>query len=676
VNTVAPDADPCISLGNIASRLAALARHRGWHDHIAFHIDGATFTFAQVHAGARRAAAGLVGRGVRAGSHVVIALPGGIELVWTVLGALRIGAVAMPLDPVPALRQALPLATPGAVTVGSRATVALLPAGTAIDVDELTRPGPSLDRCADVSPESGAYASWVTRGARGPRWVFHNHGDPLVVDRAMSGVVVPTPQDVTMTRSGTHTSFELGNSLFLPLLRGTTTVVCGPSVSAADALGLMRRHAVTVLVAPPSFYSGLLDIPDRAGLSALRVAVVGGEDLMDYPLELRLREELGDRVTQVLSPPESRHVVWAQTPGPLAQSARGRTLRPYRARVVDRQGREAPVGIEGRLEIADTTVRAGSAEERLPAGWRPGGRWHRTGHRATADEDGTVWIHGPAAATSSAPEPRRVRSSAVERLLAEHPAVQAAAVDVQHLASGPRVRACVTLKPGGIGATALELLRLALLRMVHRQLGAPYVPRDIVFVRGTARGFPHRPAAAYDTAGTPPAYVERSVGVRRAGADQRVSLTAPGGSDERGADDPVGVGPVREVLPVHVGEGQVVLDLLDRRRSGAEGPAESVLVEVHDHDVVFGGGHGRPVGDEQQGPLRAVGDQLDELRRGQPLERGIVDGIHVRAEHVAVGEVPFRRDLGAGGGPGAVSTAPHREGGDRMTSVSPSTCRM
>src|SRR5439155_1085565 len=71
----------------------------GWTGDVAFHAGGREITHAEVYEGAARTAGLLARLGVVPGDRVLLALPDGIELVWAFLGAVRLGAVAVPVNP-------------------------------------------------------------------------------------------------------------------------------------------------------------------------------------------------------------------------------------------------------------------------------------------------------------------------------------------------------------------------------------------------------------------------------------------------------------------------------------------------------------------------------------------------------------------------------------------------
>ena len=74
-----------------AHRRAGATRPRSLDDH-------GRWTFEELSEACGRAAAGLHRLGVRPGDRVAVALPDGREAVAALIGAMRLGAIAVPLD--------------------------------------------------------------------------------------------------------------------------------------------------------------------------------------------------------------------------------------------------------------------------------------------------------------------------------------------------------------------------------------------------------------------------------------------------------------------------------------------------------------------------------------------------------------------------------------------------
>jgi fatty-acyl-CoA synthase/benzoate-CoA ligase/fatty acid CoA ligase FadD22 len=84
---------------NLAEILERRAADRGWAGDVAYLVGDRAYTHAQVHDGGARTASLLAAAGAGRGDTVLVALPDGVAFVWAFLGAVRLGAVAVPMNP-------------------------------------------------------------------------------------------------------------------------------------------------------------------------------------------------------------------------------------------------------------------------------------------------------------------------------------------------------------------------------------------------------------------------------------------------------------------------------------------------------------------------------------------------------------------------------------------------
>src|SRR5262249_16037862 len=143
---------------------------------------------------------------------------------------------------------------------------------------------PAYARCAAGTL---AYAAFTSGTTRDPRLSFHTHGDPKIYNQAIGAAVGVTPADGTFSVSGPDFTYGLGAWVFVPLLRGGTTVLRTERPTPDEALAIIERYGVTLMYAQPSFYARILDHPDRRLLDTLRLAIVSGE-VLPATLERRL----------------------------------------------------------------------------------------------------------------------------------------------------------------------------------------------------------------------------------------------------------------------------------------------------------------------------------------------------------------------------------------------------
>ncbi|HJS49118.1 MAG TPA: AMP-binding protein, partial [Gaiellaceae bacterium] len=160
----------------------------------------------------------------------------------------------------------------------------------------------------------------------------------------------------------------------------------------------------------------------------------------------------------------------------------GRALPGHHVGIIDAEGNELPVGIEGDLAVRGRppALFAGYWESPDETKRAFRGDWYLTGDVAKADEDGFFWFIGRAEDVISS-SGRTFGPYDVERVLREHQAIAASAVvglrDLQR--GGQFVRAYVVPARGGPGSAELEA---ELRQFVGEALPEQQIPREIVFV--------------------------------------------------------------------------------------------------------------------------------------------------------------------------------------------------
>ncbi|MEV2270677.1 class I adenylate-forming enzyme family protein [Nonomuraea africana] len=414
---------------NLAERLARTARDQGWLDRPAYLVESTVHRYADVFAGAERVAGFLAASGVRRGDRVLASLPDGIELIWTILGTLRLGAIVAlvnaDLHP-DELRQTAELARPRLVIADPRIADVFDAATVTHDLIRAGSegaPAPAAAECAPDTPGIALLTSGTTTGR--PRLCFHTHGDPYVFDSAFGRVLDLRPDDVSLSVSRMYFSYGLGNTLFYPLLSGSAAVLAAERPAPAAALAAIRDHGVTVFYAQPSFYARLLAEPDLSPLAGLRMAMTAGEVLAPA-LEANLREVLGGRLLNVLGTTEVGQVFAANTLSDAREGTAGRVLPPFRVRLVDDEGEPVPAGAEGNMQVAGSTIAPGiGSPSEVPRHGESG--WWPTGDTATMDDDGYLRIHGRADDIEIVGG-QNVHPAEIEDVLAQHPLVLEAAV--------------------------------------------------------------------------------------------------------------------------------------------------------------------------------------------------------------------------------------------------------
>jgi benzoate-CoA ligase family protein len=457
-----------------------LDRHvaEGRGNRIAIRLPDRDVSYRELQALANRVGNALAARGVQPEQRVAILLPDGVEFVATFLGAMKLGAVPVPLNTVAVhddLRYFLANSRARALVSTPQIAAPLL-GGDPAPLDQLqaallvgAADGPSHPLVADfaaataaASPDLATFPTGVdepsywlySSGTTGrPKGTVHLHGDMLAcVSPYAEEVAAITPDDLLFSVARLFFSYGLVNSLYLPLLCGASSLLIPDRPDPGRVLDVMRRHRPTVLFSVPTSYAALCaalesgENGDRP-FDCLRLAVSAGEPL-PAPLHQRWQALTGVELLDGLGSTEVGYIFCSNLPGRVRPGSSGVLIGDHRARIVDEHGDDVPDGEPGELwvDAPSTALHYWNNRQRTRETFV--GPWIRTGDRYRRDPDGSYWNLGRTNDMIKV-SGQWVSPLEVESCLLEHPAVLEAAVVGQEDAAGLlKPVAYVVLRPG------------------------------------------------------------------------------------------------------------------------------------------------------------------------------------------------------------------------------------
>lgn len=417
-----------------------------------------------------QATAAMAGMGVGKGDRVALRLPPGAAFVTLFFAAAERGAVVVPIDPM-----ALPRRVARVVEqISPRLVVTcdplppdvegVLPEDTTVVVVEEERgavlPSPTEGPAAptDVTPQD-LLAILYTSGTTGtPKGVMHTHRSliaPVAASLKLRELWIRRPTlshlprmgralarygerlvraagrpQVFLSTVGFHTI--TGVEVFLQALLMGDTLVIQPHFHPVEALELIQRERVTILVAVPTALAVMLRLKsfDEYDLSSLLICGTGSAPCPpELAREVQRRfgcalhigfgaTEIGGGIAATdLGDPEDRQ---AETVG--------RPMPGVEVRIVDDAGHPLPPGEVGELWVRTEGRMVGYwGAPDLTAQVVDEEGWYRTGDLAVMDEEGYLRIVGRKK-DMIIRGGRNIYPEKIERHLMAHPAVREAAV--------------------------------------------------------------------------------------------------------------------------------------------------------------------------------------------------------------------------------------------------------
>ncbi len=455
-------------------------------------LEQGTVTYAALREHAAAGAELLEHLDVREGDRVAVMLPNGTPFVAAFFGALRLGAIVVPLNVLlrgPEVEDRLARAEARVLLVDAPREHEARPGAERLGVEVLgvgetwpaaTRAGAEMVDRDDADPAVLLFTSG-TSGS--PKGAILTHGSLRAAAQNALDALALGPEDVML--GAAPFSHVLGQStgIVSTFLAGAAVAVV-PRFEATETLRFMTETRTTILLGVPAMCITLCEAARGAPvLPPVRVAHVGGAPV---PLEVARTFErvFGGEVREGYGLTEVSGVGTTYLPGePRRDGSVGHPLGGTEIRVVSAVGEPLPAREIGEVQFRGPSVVPGywEDEEATRAAISSDG-WLSTGDMGYLDEDGYLYlvdrkkemiIRGG----------YNVYPREVEEVLYAHPDVlEAAVVGVPHEVLGEEVAAVVALRPGaGADAAALQ-------EHVKERVASYKYPRHVLLVDALPKG--------------------------------------------------------------------------------------------------------------------------------------------------------------------------------------------
>lgn len=474
---------------NAATYLVDRRLEAGEGERVAVTGPRGSLTYAGLHELSCRIAAGLKDFGVRPEERVVLFTVDSPNMMAAILGAMRIGAV-----PVPVSTMMTPADLAGVVhdsraaflLVSPEFSQAVLPVVSSLVPQVVVEGSEEWGRLLSAGEVTDVHGTWedtvglwlYTSGTTGaPKAAMHRHAAIRVVCETYGKQVLGIrPDDRVLSVPKMFFAYGLGTSMFFPLSVGASVVLeparCTPDLVASR----LKEERPTLFVAGPTFFAAMLNTSvSPEALSSVRLATSAGEPL-PAPIYERFKDRYGVEIIDGLGSTEALHIFISNRPGAVTPGSSGTPVPGYSVRLVGDDGAEVPTGVEGHLLVSGESVALGywSRYETTRRVFQ--GEWLRTGDFYVAAADGTYTYLGRSDDMIKS-SGMWVSPAEVEARLLQHPEVAlAAVVAVPDEAGLDKTIACVVRQQDS-AVTAEELVDFCREGIAHFKC-----PKRILFV--------------------------------------------------------------------------------------------------------------------------------------------------------------------------------------------------
>ena len=457
-------------------------------------------SYAELDKASNRAANAFTHVGVTRGDRVVFLLDNSPEFIIAFFGLVKIGAIAVPLDPkykLPELTSLFSDCRPKMLLTENPCLASVVPAlvrfpfiEKIIDFgigqpqkyprfDEIVASSPDSPLSYEPAPDDTAVIAYTSGPSFTPHGIELSH-QSITTEAEISGEgFAQTERDIVPVFAlPLHHAAGLTIVGLTSLYRGSTLVMI-PGMSIPVLLETIARERATLFIGVPFIFSLMVRHAEEDGikndLSSLRLCAGGGSPL-PVPLSIRFKTLYGRHIAQFWGLTEvSAHITCQAVDGSGPLGSIGTPLRGCQVEIIDTQGKVLPRNSTGELICKGPPMKGYYNNPQTTAEVVKDG-WLYTGDIGHIDMYGNIFITGRKK-DLIIPKGQNIASSDIEKVLLQHPKVaEAAVLGIPDDLRGESIVAIVRLNQGQT-ATESEMRRICLDNLANFK-----IPREFRFI--------------------------------------------------------------------------------------------------------------------------------------------------------------------------------------------------
>jgi benzoate-CoA ligase len=387
---------------------------------VAYTDDRGDHSYRELSERVNRAGNALAALGIAPEQRVLMAMLDTIDFPSVFLGAMKLGAVPVPVNTlltasdyagmlrdsrarVVVVSDALRGKIEDAIAIARTSTTVIVAEtplggdpGAHMRLDDRMEQASSTLEPAPTTPDDAAFWLYSSGSTGPPKGAVHLQAH-LMWTAALygQGVLGVREDDVVYSAAKLFFAYGLGNALTFPLAIGGGAALTAERVTPAVVAKMMRTRRPTIFCGVPTLFAALLADPSFEVSPSLRVSISAGEALPRH-VGLAWRERFGTDILDGIGSTELLHIFLSNRPGDVRYGTSGKPVPGYQVELRGDDGRPVADGEDGALWVSGPTACAGYWNQRDRSLATFHGPWTRTGDRYSRDADGYYTYGGRA----------------------------------------------------------------------------------------------------------------------------------------------------------------------------------------------------------------------------------------------------------------------------------------
>jgi benzoate-CoA ligase family protein len=474
----------------------------------AVYFEGNAYTYAQIAEMANRVGNALLDLGVDMEQRVALLLLDSPQFAAGFFGAIKIGAVPVPLNTtlrpndyvymlndsrarvllihsvvwsqiqqiLPELKYARHIVVVGLEQDGTKDTATLH------DFEKWTQKASAELQAAATTKDDSALWLYSSGSTGFPKGCVHlQHDMTYCTEFYAKPILGIREEDITFSAAKLFFAYGLGNNLYFPFAVGASAVHYPERPLPEDMFKVVQQYRPSIFFGVPTLYAGMLALPDaekRFDFSSVRICVSAGEALPADILR-RWKEKFNVDILDGIGSTEILHIFISNRIGQIKPGSSGKLVSGYEALITDESGHAVKQGEIGNLLIRGDSTAAYYWNKHEKTKDVINGHWIHTGDKYYEDDEGFLWYCGRSDDMLKV-SGQWVSPVEVEGALIAHPSVlEAAVVGAMDADELVKPKAYIVLNQGYEASEAMEN---ELKTFVKGRLASFKYPRWIEFV--------------------------------------------------------------------------------------------------------------------------------------------------------------------------------------------------